>query len=114
MHRSMNLLKYKGYLGDFEYDPDAEIFHGRVININDVVTFQGASVDELKSALADSIEDYLEFCIEKGRKPEKPYSGKFNVRLRPEVHRAAAMAAKLEKKSLNAWVAEIVEKATTI
>jgi predicted HicB family RNase H-like nuclease len=107
----MNLLKYKGYLGEFEYDPDAEIFHGRVININDVVTFQGTSVDELKASLTDSVEDYLAFCTEMGKEPEKPYSGKFNVRLRPEVHRAAALAAKMEKKSLNAWVAEKVETA---
>jgi predicted HicB family RNase H-like nuclease len=109
----MNVLKYKGYIGEFEYEPDAEVFHGRVVNINDVVSFEGKSVDELKTALADSVEDYLEFCEELCQEPEKPYSGRFNLRLKPEVHRAAAMAARAENKSLNAWVAEVVERSVS-
>lgn len=82
----MSIMIYKGYQGRFEYDADADIFHGEVINLADVITFQGRSIDELKEALVDSVEDYLNFCAEKGKTPEKPYSGRFNVRIAPEVH----------------------------
>lgn len=68
----MNILTYKGYQGSYEYDPEANIFHGDVLHIHDVVTFQGRTLDELTQALADSIEDYLEFCAEKGRTPNLP------------------------------------------
>ena len=76
----MNILEYKGYHGRFEYDPEADIFHGEVLHLADVITFQGRSIDELRQALADSVEDYLEFCAEQGRAPEKPFSGQFVVR----------------------------------
>ena len=58
----MNCLNYRGYTGCFEYDSEADIFHGEVLDLNDVITFQGRSIDELKAALKDSVEDYLEFC----------------------------------------------------
>ena len=101
----------KEYYGVVEYDPEADIFHGEVINLSDVITFQGRSIDELKQALEDSVEDYLEFCAEKGKKPEKPYSGRFNVRLEPELHQRIAMEAAAAGKSLNGWVAEKLQNA---
>ena len=107
----MSILTYKGYQGRFEYDPEADIFHGDVLHINDVITFQGRSIDELKAALADSVEDYLEFCAQKGKTPEKPYSGRFNVRIAPELHQKAAHTAAIEGMSLNNWVNHAVEKA---
>lgn len=109
----MSVLTYKGYQGRFEYDPDADIFHGDVMNLADVITFQGRSIDELKQALADSIEDYLELCAEKGKDPEKPYSGRFNVRIAPEVHQRIALEAARDGLSLNNWVARTLEKAVT-
>lgn len=69
------MLKHKGYIGSAEFDDEDEVFHGRVIGIRDVITFQGISVEELKDAFTDSVEDYLEFCAERGEEPEKPYSG---------------------------------------
>lgn len=66
----MNCLNYRGYTGCFEYDSEADIFHGEVLDLNDVITFQGRSIDELKAALKDSVEDYLEFCTTEG-KPRK-------------------------------------------
>ena len=105
----MSILSYKGYQGRFEYDPDADIFHGDVLHINDVVTFQGRSIDELKAALAESVEVYLEYCERKGRSPEKPFSGTFNVRLTPEIHQQIAMRAAEAGVSLNKWVAKILE-----
>lgn len=102
----MNSLDYKGYLGTFAFDEDAEVFHGRVVGLRDVVTFEGQSVEELKKALADSVEDYLQFCRERGEEPEKPLSGKFVLRIDPALHRAIAAAAEREGKSLNGWVKE--------
>lgn len=109
----MSILTYKGYQGSFEYDPDADIFHGDVLHINDVVTFQGRSIDELKTALAESIEVYLEYCAKKGRKPEKPFSGSFNVRMAPEIHQRLAMQAARDGVSLNKWVIGTLAKAAT-
>ncbi|NDV27219.1 type II toxin-antitoxin system HicB family antitoxin [Desulfovibrio sp. JC010] len=102
----MNTIQYKGYLGKFDYDPEADIFHGEVINLKDVITFQGRSIDELKTALAESVEDYLDFCREEDEEPEKPYSGKIHLRLKPELHREAASAAAISGKSLNAWISD--------
>ncbi len=107
----MNIISYKDYMGSFAYDPEADIFHGDVVNLGDVVTFQGRSLDELKQALAESVEDYLEFCREVGKEPERPFSGRFNLRLDPAQHREASLRAGLEGKSLNAWVAEAVDRA---
>ena len=109
----MSILTYKGYQGRFEYDPDADIFHGDVLHITDVVTFQGRSIDELKTALADSVEDYLDMCKEIGKEPQKPFSGRFNVRLAPELHQKAARTAAVEGMSLNNWIAHTVEKAVS-
>jgi predicted HicB family RNase H-like nuclease len=103
------MMEYKGYIGRVEFDDDANVFHGEVINLRDVVTFQGETVRELQAAFRDSVDDYLEFCAERGECPEKPYSGKFMVRVEPELHKAVAMHAKIEHKSLNAWVHDTLE-----
>ena len=102
----MNTMNYKGYTGKFEYDSDADLFHGEVLNLTDVITFQGRSIDELKEALAESAEDYLEFCAQQGKAPEKPFSGRFNVWLSPELHQRIASRAALSGKSINAWLNE--------
>lgn len=79
----MNILRYKGYVGVFDFDPEAKFFHGDVVGIRDVVTFQGKSVTELEQALKDSVEVYLALCKETGKKPDKPYSGEIKLRLGP-------------------------------
>ncbi len=71
------MMEYKKYLAKVAFDQDADIFHGEIINIKDVVTFQGQSVKELKKAFKDSVEDYLEFCAELKQEPDKPFSGNF-------------------------------------
>jgi predicted HicB family RNase H-like nuclease len=109
----MNVMTYKGYEALVQYDQDAEIFHGEVMNLRDVITFQGSSVAELKQAFADSVEDYLVFCKERGEEPEKPYSGQFVVRVDPPLHKAVAVAAKRAGMSLNRWVAAALERAAT-
>ena len=107
----MSLISYKGYEAVVEYDPDADLFHGEVINLRDVITFQGRSVAELKRALKDSVEDYLAFCKALGEEPDKPFSGQFVVRIEPTLHRAVVSAAKRAGVSLNKWVARTLERA---
>jgi len=105
------MMKYKGYIGKVEIDDEVGILYGEVINIRDVITFEGTTVDELQKAFHDSVDDYLAFCAERGESPEKPFSGKFVVRLPAELHRKAYIQAKLSDKSLNGWVTEVLQTA---
>ncbi|MFK7692073.1 type II toxin-antitoxin system HicB family antitoxin [Paenibacillus sp. HJGM_3] len=100
------MMEYKGYIGRVEYDDEAEILHGEVINIKDVITFQADNVSDLLKAFRESVDDYLDFCASEGEEPEKPFSGKFVVRLTPEQHRMISLAAKVSDKSLNSWVTD--------
>jgi predicted HicB family RNase H-like nuclease len=95
------MLEYKGYRGAVEYIDESKIFHGEVLGTKDVITFRGTSVDEIEKAFRESIDDYLDFCAEEGVEPDKPYSGKFNVRIPETVHRQIAEMAKIENESLN-------------
>lgn len=108
------MIEYKGYTAKVDFDDEAEIFHGEIIGIKDVVTFQGKTAKELKKALKDSVDDYLDFCRERGEAPDKPFTGKFVVRLSPELHRKIYVSAKLSGESINAWLNEklssLVEK----
>jgi predicted HicB family RNase H-like nuclease len=99
-------MEYKGYRAKVEFDEQADLFHGEVIDTRDVITFQGRSVDELKQAFKDSVDDYLDWCAERGKQPEKPFSGKLMLRMEPELHRSLSAAAARAGKSLNAWIAE--------
>lgn len=103
-------MKYKGYLGHVNYDEDAKLFHGEVVGLRDVITFQGTSVDELEQAFKDSVDEYLDFCKELKRAPEKPFSGKLILRLPPEIHERAAFQAKCTGVSLNAWIKQGIEQ----
>jgi predicted HicB family RNase H-like nuclease len=103
------MMQYKGYHARIQLDDEAGIFHGEVVGTKDVITFQGKSVDELRDALRDSVDDYLEFCQERGEQPEKPASGKFQLRLKPALHRQLIKVAGSAGKSLNAFIAEQLE-----
>ena len=108
----MTTMTHDGYMATVELDEEAALFHGEVINTRDVLTFQGRTLDELRSAFADTIADYLDWCRQRGKEPERPYSGNFTLRLSPELHRRiAAMAAK-QHKSINAFVAEALERSS--
>lgn len=108
-----NLIQYKGYLGKVEYDDQAGIFHGEVINTRDVITFQGTCVDELRAAFRASVDDYLDFCAQRGEEPEKPFSGRLLLRIDPDLHRKITVEAKKEAVSINQWVMKTLEKAVT-
>jgi predicted HicB family RNase H-like nuclease len=103
------MLEYKGYSALMEIDAEAGAITGRVLGIRDVVTFEGETVAAAGQAFRDSVDDYLAFCEERGVAPEKPFSGKFVVRIRPALHRALAVAAETRGVSLNALVAEVLE-----
>jgi predicted HicB family RNase H-like nuclease len=105
------MMEYKGYFAKVEFDDDANIFHGEVLNLRDVITFQGETVQDLKQAFYDSVDDYLEFCAGRGEEPEKPYSGKFVVRVEPALHKDIVIAARKKGKSINTWISEALNKA---
>jgi predicted HicB family RNase H-like nuclease len=105
------MMQYKGYLAQVEFDEEANIFHGEAINIRDTITFQGKSVEELKKAFADSVEDYIAFCAERGEEPDKPFTGRLTVRLSPDQHKKIIIAAERAGKNVDSWVSEILTQA---
>lgn len=109
--RHNDMMEYKGYLAKVEFDNEDNIFHGEVMNLRDVITFQGQTVNELRQTFEESVEDYLEFCAERGEAPEKPFSGKFSVRIDPELHHQISVQAQLHNKSLNRWISDTLEDA---
>jgi len=98
------MLKYEGYTGHVEFDDDADLFHGEVLDLKDVVTFQGKTPSEIRQAFRDSIDDYLEFCKERGEDPDRPFSGRLILRLPKDLHRNAFLRAKEAGVSLNNWI----------
>ncbi len=98
------MMEYKGYMATVEFDADANLLHGRVVNTRDVITFQGRSVDEIQQAFIDSVEDYLEFCATRHEEPERPFSGKLLLRMSPELHRSVTICAAELGTSVNRWM----------
>jgi predicted HicB family RNase H-like nuclease len=107
------MMTYKGYSGWVKFDAEAEIFHGEVVGLRDVVTFQGTTVEELKEAFRESVDDYLEFCQQRGEPPDKPFSGRFLLRVDPVLHRRIAELSAQEGESLNNWIASQLAKLTS-
>jgi len=106
-----NTMSYKGYTARIEYDDEDGIFCGRIAGISDGVGFHADTVEDLRAAFHEAVEDYIETCAKVGKDPQKAYSGKMMFRVDPEVHRKAALAAELAGKSLNQWAEEALEKA---
>ena len=107
----MNAMKYKGYAARIEFDALDRIFVGHLAGIRDIVGFHGSSVEELETAFHEAVDGYLAACTALGQQPHKPASGKLLLRVSPEVHSAAIMAAESEGKSLNQWVTQVLEAA---
>ena len=103
------MLNYKGYTGQVGFDDVVKIFHGEVLDTRDVITFQGRSVEEIEQAFRESIDDYLEFCKERGEQPDKPFSGKFVLRMTPQLHHKLFLKASRSGKSLNRWVVDTLD-----
>lgn len=102
-------MMYKGYTGIVEFDEHARIFHGEVVGLRDVVTFEGRSVEKLEKAMSESVDFYLDWCAERGKTPDKPFSGKFMVRTSPELHSRAVVAAARVGLSLNKYIEKAIE-----
>jgi predicted HicB family RNase H-like nuclease len=105
------MIEYKGYTGVFEFDTELELFSGFVVDLRDQIYFEGGSVEELKASMRRAIEHYLEVCEARGEEPEKPFSGKLNVRLGSDLHRAVAVAAAARGESINSWLIHVVSSA---
>ncbi len=105
------MTEYKGYRAAITFDDDPGVFHGEVVDTRDVIVFEGISVEQLHRVLRYSVNDYLAVCAERGRPPDRPFSGKIPLRVSPAVHRAATAVARAEGQSLNAWLAEIIAAA---
>jgi predicted HicB family RNase H-like nuclease len=107
----MNTMSHKGYTARVEFDERGNIFVGRVLGIRAMISFHGETVAELRGEFEGAVEDFVRECKEKGLKPEKPASGKLLLRVPPEVHGAALVAAQAAGKSLNQWATELLQEA---
>ncbi|MGA2296582.1 MAG: type II toxin-antitoxin system HicB family antitoxin [FCB group bacterium] len=97
-------MKYKNYIAEIEYDEMNEIFHGEVINIRDVITFQGSSISELKKAFKDSIDDYIDFCLARKEKPDTPFSGLLTFHIPLQKQKEIYNKAKTSGKKFDEWI----------
>ena len=103
-----NTMKYKDYYGSVEFCDEDNIFFGKLIGINDHITYEGDSVDTLRKNFHEAVEDYFDICKDLGKEPEKMYKGTFNVRITPALHRELAIYSTLQGKSLNSTVEEAI------
>jgi predicted HicB family RNase H-like nuclease len=108
----MNTMNHKGYTARIEFDERDNIFVGRVLGLRTVISFHGDTVAELRSDFEIAIEEFLRDCKEQGLRPEKPASGKLMLRVPPEIHGAALVAAQAAGKSLNQWATEVIQQAS--
>lgn len=108
----MNTMRHKDYTARIEFDDRDNIFVGRVLGLRAMISFHGETVKELRAAFVTAIDAFLSDCEEQGVRPEKPASGKLMLRVPPEVHGAALVAARAAGKSLNQWAAEVLDEAT--
>ncbi|TDW96311.1 type II toxin-antitoxin system HicB family antitoxin [Dinghuibacter silviterrae] len=99
-----DILQYEGYYASVHFSSEDEVFYGKILGIDDLVNFEGASVKELKKAFHEAVDDYIETCKELGKEPNKTYKGTFNVRISTELHKAAAVYAAHNNVSLNDFV----------
>lgn len=107
----MNTMTYKGYTARVEFDDRDSIFVGRILGIRNIISFHGETVSELRTAFERSVADYLLDCEQQDIQPEKPASGKLLLRVPPEVHGRALVAAQAAGKSLNQWATEVLQRA---
>ncbi|WP_447044048.1 type II toxin-antitoxin system HicB family antitoxin [Vreelandella sp. H-I2] len=103
------VLEYKGYQGAVETSIADGVLHGKILHINDLVTYEGETIAELKAAFEESVDEYLEMCEEEGIEPDKPYKGSLNVRIGSDVHRKLALAAARENITINETIKKILE-----
>lgn len=106
-----NVMEIDGHKAVVSFDPDIGMFRGSFLGLSGGADFYAKDVNSLQKEGRKSLQIYLEVCAENGIEPFREFSGRFNVRLAPEIHEAAVVAAASENKSLNEWVAEAIETA---
>jgi predicted HicB family RNase H-like nuclease len=104
-------MTHRGYAARIEYSAEDDGFIGRIAGIADIVTFHGDSVATLRASFEAAVDDYLATCERIGKRPQRAYSGQIMVRVPPELHARAAMAADARGESLTAFVAHALERA---
>ena len=107
------MIEYKGYIGVVDFDPEIDLFHGTVINTQDVITFYGASVTELREEMQKSLEVYFEVCKEQGKVPDKPFSGTLTIQTSPELYGRIALNAARRQLEIGVYLQEVLEKAVS-
>jgi len=105
---------YKDFIATIHFSTIDEVFFGKIEGINDLVTFEGENVKDLKKAFEEAVDDYIELCKEVGKKPMKSFKGSFNIRISPELHVKAFEKALIEGKSLNQFVQQAIEKEVSL
>jgi len=108
--QTSNHLHYKDYIGSLEFSEEDAVFHGKVVGIKSMISFEGDSVQSITEDFHNAIDEYLEFCSENNIKPEKPFKGSFNVRISADLHRKAAFEASAQGVSLNAFVENAIQQ----
>lgn len=104
-----NTFEYKGYTGTVEYSAEDRCFHGKIAGIRDSVLYEGNEVGRLEKNFRSAVDDYLAFCAQKGKKPDQPFKGQFQVRLKSDLHRRLALYAEQKRESINTAVKEAIE-----
>ncbi|NVZ09049.1 type II toxin-antitoxin system HicB family antitoxin [Allochromatium humboldtianum] len=107
----MNTLTYKGYTARIDFDERDNLLVGRLLGLRDRVSFHAENVADLRAAFIEAVDDYLETCAHIGKSPEKPASGRLMLRVPPEVHSAALIAAQAAGQSLNQWASQVLKDA---
>jgi predicted HicB family RNase H-like nuclease len=110
----MNTMTCKGYTARVEYDERDNILVGRILGIRSIISFHGKTVAELRAEFEQAIKEYLADCKKDSAPPEKPASGKLLLRVPPEIHGRALVAAQAAGKSLNQWATEVLENAVEV
>lgn len=105
--KANNVLKYKNYIGSVEYNLTEKFLYGKILFIDDLIMFEGNTIEELENSFKEMVDEYLETCKELGKSPQKAYSGSFNVRTGATIHQALAEIAELENISLNKLIINI-------
>ena len=106
-----NTMEYKGYIGSVEFSEEDSLFYGKVMGIRALISYEGESAHYLVEDFHSAVDAYLDLCAEQGIEPEKAYKGSFNIRISPELHKQAVIAASARQISLNSFVESSIERA---
>ncbi|GAB1481886.1 type II toxin-antitoxin system HicB family antitoxin [Treponema sp.] len=104
-----DVIVYQDYIGSVHFSAEDEVFYGKIEGIEDLISFEGSSVVEIKESFQEAVEDYISLCAEQGKKGEKSYKGSFNVRIPSDVHKSAQRLATMQGISLNQFIQKAVE-----